>query len=219
MIYNPKCIQSGLVCMINEIRVTRMRDAVAVPAFTPTGDRRMTIDRWNVADTPLPQGTTPADVAGHFAALSPFGAGSAVMIDALEALPLWDAIRATRTPEGRRVWTDADPYGCRVFAVRTETGAHALVVDHGLPSLMPARRDDAQAARLAAAFAAEQGQCAGRDQAAGLYLECVARALKDPAVMMPLFDCANAMPFDCMRDAFMRRPYVLDAIKKIGGLV
>ena len=219
MIYNPKNIQNGLVCMINELRVTRMRDAVSVPAFTPTGDRRMTIDRWSVADTPLPQGATPADVAAHFCALSPFGAGSAVMIDALEAQSLWDAIRAARTPEGRRVWTDAEPYGCRVFAVRTETGAHALVVDHGLPALIPARRDDAAAARLAAAFAAEQGQCAGRDQAAALYLECVAQALKDPAVMMPLFDCANSMPFDSMRDAFMRRPYVMDAIKKIGGLV
>lgn len=219
MVYNPKNIQSGLVCMINELRVTRMRDAVAVPAFTPTGDRRMTIDRWNVSDTPLPQGTTPADVAAHFCALSPFGAGDAVLLDALEAQTLWDAIRAARTPEGRRVWTDADPYGCRVFAVRTETGAHALVVDHGVPSLMPARRDDAAAARLAAEFAAEQGQCAGRDQAAALYLECVAQALKDPAVMMPLFDCANSMPFDSMREAFMRRPYVMDAVKKIGGLV
>ena len=79
--------------------------------------------------------------------------------------------------------------------------------------------NDARAARLAADFAAEQGQCEGKDRAAALYLECVAQALKDPAVMMPLFDCANAMPFDSMRDAFMCRPYVLDAMKKIGGEV
>lgn len=219
MLYNPKNIQSGFVCMINELRVTKMRAARSVPAFSPTGERRAMIDRWNVADTPLPAVVTPADVAAHFCALSPFGAGDAVLLDALDAATLWDAIRAARTADGRRVWPDADPYGCRVFAVRTETEAHALVVDHGVPALMPARRDDATAARLAADFAAEQGQCEGKDKAAALYLECVAQALKDPAVLLPLFDAGNAMPFDSIRTAFMQRPYVLDAMKQIGGVV
>ena len=219
MLYNPKNIQSGFVCMINELRVAKMRAARSVPAFSPTGERRAMIDRWSVSDTPLPAAVMPAAVAAHFAALSPFGAGDAVLLDALEAATLWDAIRAARTADGRRVWPDADPYGCRVFAVRTETEAHALVVDHGVPALMPARRDDAAAARLAADFAAEQGQCDGKDKAAALYLECVAQALKDPAVMMPLFDADNPMPFDSIRRAFMERPYVLDAMKKIGGVI
>lgn len=217
MLYNPKSIQSGFVCMINELRVAKMRAARSVPAFSPTGERRAMIDRWSVVDTPLPAGVTPADVAAHFCALSPFGAGEGVLIDGLEASTLWDAIRGARTADGRRVWPDADPYGCRLFAIRTETEAHALVVDHGVPALMPARRDDAAAARLAADFAEEQGHCEGKDKAAALYLECVAQALKDPAVMMPLFDADNAMPFDSIRAAFMQRPYVLDALKKIGG--
>jgi hypothetical protein len=219
MLYNPKYIQSGFVVMVNEIRVTRMRDTRTVPAFSPTGDRRAVIDRWSVAETPLPQGATPSDVAAHYAALSPFGAGESILLDALDAATLWDAIRGARTAEGGRVWTDADPYGCRIFAVRTEKDAHALVVDQGVPALMPARKDEAQAARLAADFAAEQGHCPGADEAAAAYLECVARALKDPAVMMPLFDASNPSPFDAIRRAFMERPYVLDAVKKIGGLV
>lgn len=219
MLYNPKNIQSGFVCMINELRVTKMRAARSVPAFSPTGERRAMTDRWSVSDTPLPAGVTPADVAAHFCALSPFGAGDAVLLDCMEAQSLWDAIRAARTADGRRVWPDADPYGCRIFAIRTETEAHALVVDHGVPALMPASRDDAAAARLAADFAAEQGQCEGKDKAAALYLECVAQALKDPAVMMPLFDADNAMPFDSIRRTFLERPYVLDAVKKIGGMV
>lgn len=218
MIYNPKYIQNGIVCMITEIRVTRMRDTRSVPAFSPTGDRRVSLDRWSVAETPLPQGATPADVAAHYAAMTQYGEGESLMIDALDAASLWDAMRGARTTEGRRVWTDADPYGCRIFAVKTEKDSQALVVFNGVPSLIPARKDEALIARLAADFAQEQGQCDGKDEAAALYLECVAKALKDPAVMMPLFDASNPSPFDAIRAAFLERPYVKDAVKKIGGL-
>ena len=220
MLYNPKNINSGFVCMIHELRVSKMRSARSVPAFSPTGERRALIDRWSVADTPLPAGVTPADVAAHYAAMSPFGAGEGLLTDTLDAASLWDAIRGAITPDRHRVWTDADPYGCRVFAVKTEKDAHALVVDHGVPSLIPARRDDALAARLAADFAAEQGHCEGSDEAAALYLECVAQALKDPAVMLPLFDNELNDParLEHIRRAFMERPYVLDAVKKLGGM-
>jgi hypothetical protein len=204
--------------MINELRVTKMRSAKSVPAFSPTGERRALIDRWSVCDTPLPADVTPDAVAAHYAALSPFGAGESILLDALDAQSLWDAIRGARTAEGRRVWADADLYGCRIFAVRTETEAHALVVNQGVPALIPARKDDALIARLAAQFAQEQGHCDGKDEAAALYLECVAQALKDPAVMLPLFDASNPTPFDAVREAFLNRPYVLDAVKKIGGL-
>lgn len=219
MLYNPKHINSGFVCMINELRVLRMRATRAVPAFSPTGERRATVDRWSVCDDPLPADVTPADVAAHYAALSPFGAGEGLLIDTLDAATLWDAIRGARTTEGRRVWTDADPYGCRLFAVKTEKETSALVVNQGVPALIPARKDDALIARLAADFAAEQGHCEGKDEAAGLYLECVVKALKDPAVMSPLFDASNPSPWDTIREAFLSRPYVLDAVKKIGGLV
>lgn len=220
MLYNPKYIQSGFVVMVNEIRVMRMRAARAVPAFSPTGERRASVDRWSVCDDPLPADVTPDAVAAHYAALSPFGAGESILLDTLDAQSLWDAIRGARTAEGKRVWTDADPYGCRIFAVRTETEAHALVVDHGVPALMPARKDDAAAARLAAQFAQEQGHCDGSDEAAALYLECVAQALKDPAVMLPLFDneLNDTARLEYIRRAFFERPYVLDAVKKIGGL-
>lgn len=207
-----------IICVISEIKVIRSRCAVCVPAFAPDGSQSVAIDRWIVADNPLPNGVNPADVAAHFAAAAPFGVGTPVTVLAMDARSVWQAIRDARDAHGCKIWTGSDPYKFRLFAVRTETEAHALVIADGSPSLMPAHRDDAAAAAHAAAVAAERGKPAASDQAAALYLDCVAKALKDPAVMMPLFDCVNLRPFDTMRDAFMRRPYVQDAVKKIGGM-
>lgn len=208
---------NSIICVINEIKVTRSRCAVCVPAFTPDGSQRVAIDRWNIADTPLPNGVHPAEVAARFA-VSPFGVGTPVTVSAMDARSVWDAIRGARDAHGCKVWTDSDLYKFRLFSVRTETETYALVVDNGEPSITPACSDGAEDIHLAAAVAAEQGRPEGCDKAAALYLDCVSKALKDPAVMMPLFNALDMQPTETIRRLFIERPYVQDAVKKIGGM-
>ena len=204
---------SGLV-MIEEVRVRQQRRYIARAAFTPTGTETRAVDTWTVGTMTLPEGTAPVTVASHAAACVPFGAGHRLVIPSLDAETVWREMRNARDDHGHRLWTVCGPCAARLFSVRTEEQTYALFLKGDVPALIKAVRDDALEKRLADAVKAEQTP-EHADDARALYLECVAQALRDPAVMSPLFDATQTAPYEAIRRAFMERPYVTDALAQI----
>lgn len=224
MIYNAEKFinMGGIVAIIQQIPAQFLSDTVTMPAFCVSGMGYRKIMRWTVGGDPMPEGITPEDVAGHYAARAAarFGEGVSVMVKTLEPADVWQAIKDARNANGARVFPMGNPFRIRLYAVKTESDAYALIVDGDTAAAMiPARLDDTAATERAAAVAREKARSEATDKAAGLYLDCVSKAIKDPAVMGCLLDAMNDQPIEAARRAFIARPYVLDAAKSIGGMV
>lgn len=190
--------------LVKKLRCASMSVAVSRPALTPRGYETRGARRWSVENTPLPGGLGPhnADVVAHFAALAdlsglvpvevPEMSAQAVYEAAVRALPSCGDAVAIVARDGRDVWAvyaDAD----------------------GIPDLVEAKADEAQAAKWADACARERDVCDGADVGARMWRECIAKALADPEVMAPIFDACDAMAIEHVRERFGQADYVQSA--------
>lgn len=188
--------------LIKRMRCASMSISVSRPALLPCGYETRSARRWSVENTPLPGGIGPSDgdVVAHFAALSDLSGLVPVEVPDMTAAALYDA-------GGRILPKGGD---AAAYAVRDGNGGiWGVYADaDGAPAMVEAHADEAQAAQWAAAVARECGVCAGADKAAQLWRDCVQKALADPAVMTPIFDAADTMAIERVRERFSRADYV-----------
>lgn len=211
MIYNPLNIQTGgIVCVVSPIKAAKVPDFITVPAFTPTGQEGHRVLRWMVCGHTLPVGYTPADVAAHFAAVSVYGDGTAVMCRELEGRAVIESMRAAKDVYSRAVFP-AVPNTTAIYAVRTESDVYALIVpDTGDASLIPAKRDDTYLSKLDAMVQGERGTKPETEAAAAAFRACVVQAMKDLDVMGALFQISEpAIP--ALQRAFHATAYAQKA--------